>query len=38
VDHTVNTYLIDSNGKLVQIIPYGTPTNEMLRLVSRLLP
>lgn len=38
VDHTVNTYLIDRTGKLVQIIPYGTPTKEILKLVSRLLP
>jgi len=38
VDHTVNTFLIDTRGKLVRIIPYGTPTTEMLKLVSRLLP
>lgn len=38
VDHTVNTFLIDTRGKLVRIIPYGTPTTEMLRLVSGLLP
>lgn len=38
VDHTVNTYLIDSNGKLVQIVPYGTPADELLKRVSKLLP
>lgn len=38
VDHTVNTFLIDTSGKLVRIIPYGTPSKELLRLVSRLLP
>lgn len=38
VDHTVNTYLIDRTGKLVRIIPYGTSTDEILKIVSRLLP
>jgi protein SCO1/2 len=38
VDHTANTFLIDRTGTLVQIIPYGTPTKEILKLVSRLLP
>lgn len=38
VDHTVNTFLIDTDGKLVRIIPYGTPSNELLQQVSRLLP
>jgi len=38
VDHTVNTYLIDTNGKLARIIPYGTPSGELLEQVSRLLP
>ena len=38
VDHTVSTFLIDTGGKLVRIFPYGTPTSEMLKLVSRLLP
>ena len=38
VDHTVNTYLIDTNGKLVRIFPHGTPTGEMLKEVGKLLP
>lgn len=38
VDHTVNTYLIDTGGKLVKIIPYGTPGPEVLKQVSRFLP
>ncbi len=38
VDHTVNTFLIDTSGNLVRIIPYGTPTKDVLKLVSKLLP
>jgi protein SCO1/2 len=38
VDHTVNTYLIDTRGKLVRIFPYGTSTEEMLKAVGELLP
>lgn len=38
VDHTVNTYLIDTQGNLARIIPYGTPTEVMLKLVLTLLP
>ena len=38
VDHTVNTYLIDTTGKLVRIFPYGTSAEEMLKDVVKLLP
>ncbi len=38
VDHTVNTFLIDTRGKLVRIIPYGTPAQEVLKQVTALLP
>lgn len=38
VDHTVNTYLVDPKGKLARIVPYGTPTEEMLKQVRALLP
>lgn len=38
VDHTVNTFLIDTQGKLVRVFPYGTPTNEILKQVIALLP
>lgn len=34
VDHTVNTFLIDTQGKLVKIIPYGTPTQDVLKQVT----
>lgn len=38
VDHTVNTYIIDTQGRLVRVLPYGTPHSELLDYVSRLLP
>jgi cytochrome oxidase Cu insertion factor (SCO1/SenC/PrrC family) len=38
VDHTVNMFLINPQGKLVRIIPYGTPTQNVLQLVTALLP
>ncbi|WP_131111344.1 SCO family protein [Sulfuricystis thermophila] len=38
VDHTVNTYVIDPNGRLVRILPYGTPLHELQDTVLRLLP
>ena len=38
VDHSVNTYLIDTDGKLVRILPHGTSTEDMLQEVARLLP
>jgi protein SCO1/2 len=38
VDHSVNTYLIDSGGNLVRILPHGTSTEDMLQEVARLLP
>jgi len=38
VDHTVNMFLINPRGKLVRIIPYGTPTEDVLKQVTALLP
>ncbi len=38
VDHTVNVFLIDTHGKLVRIIPYGMPTQDVLKQVTALLP
>lgn len=38
VDHTVNTFLIDTHGKLVRIFPYGTPTDEVFKQIMALLP
>ncbi len=37
VDHTVNTFVIDPQGKLVRVIPYGTPVKDMLTYVNQLL-
>ncbi|KAB2321248.1 SCO family protein [Betaproteobacteria bacterium SCN1] len=37
VDHTASVYVIDSHGKLVRILPYGTPVSELMRQVSSLL-
>jgi protein SCO1 len=38
VDHSVNTYLIDTDAKLVRILPHGTSTEDMLQEVARQLP
>lgn len=38
VDHSVNTYLIDPTGRLVRVLPAGTPAEAMLEAVVRLLP
>ena len=38
VDHTVNTFLINAQGKLVRIFPSGTPTSELLKQVTALIP
>lgn len=37
VDHTVNTYVVDTAGKLVRVVPYGTPVAEMEKYVASLL-
>lgn len=38
VDHSVNTYLVDPAGRLVRILPPGTPAEAMLEAVVRYLP
>jgi cytochrome oxidase Cu insertion factor (SCO1/SenC/PrrC family) len=38
VDHSPNLYIIDAQGQLASIIPYGTPTDIVLDSVKRLLP
>lgn len=38
VDHSVNTYLIDPAGRLVRILPPGTPADAMLEAVVKHLP
>lgn len=37
VDHTADLYLIDQQGKLVESIKHGTPPNEILKSLRRLL-
>ena len=38
VDHSVNTYLVDPAGRLVRILPPGTPAEAMLEAVVKYLP
>ncbi|MCF8174318.1 MAG: SCO family protein [Burkholderiaceae bacterium] len=37
VDHTANLYVVDAAGKLVRIIPYGTPTVDLVRAIAPLI-
>ena len=37
VDHSANLYVIDGNGKLTTIVPYGLPADHILAVVNRLL-
>lgn len=38
VDHSVNTYLVDPAGRLVRILPPGTPAEAMLEAIVEYLP
>ncbi len=38
VDHTVNTYVVDPQGKLARVFMYGSSTKEMTQYVLSLLP
>ncbi len=38
VDHTVNTYVVDPQGKLVRVFMYGSSTKDMAEYVLSLLP
>lgn len=38
VDHTVNTYVVDTQGKLARVFMYGTSTQDMTQYVLSLLP
>lgn len=38
VDHSTSLYVIDGQGQLTSIIPYGTPTDIILDSLDRLLP
>ncbi len=37
VDHSANIFIIDRNGKLARIIPYGMPTSQLIESVQDLL-
>lgn len=37
VDHPANLYVVDRAGKLVRILPYGTPTAEVMRVVGSMI-
>ena len=37
VDHSANLYVIDRNGRLATIVPYGLPVEHILAVVNRLL-
>ncbi len=37
IDHSAETYLIDPRGKLVEVIPHGTPAREMVALIRHYL-
>ena len=37
VDHTANLYVIDQQGKLASIVPYGFPIDHVLKVVEDLL-
>ena len=37
VDHSVNIYVVNGGGKLVSVIPFGTPAEEVMRRIVGLL-
>ena len=37
VDHSVNMYVVNRAGKLVSVIPFGTPLDDVLRRIERIL-
>ena len=37
VDHSVNIYVVNGQGKLVSVIPYGTPVQEVVRRIEGML-
>lgn len=37
VDHSVNIYVVNGQGKLVSVIPYGTPLEEVVRRIEGML-
>lgn len=37
VDHSVNIYVVNGEGKLVSVIPFGTPLEEIVRRIEGML-
>lgn len=37
VDHSVNIYVVNGQGRLVNVIPYGTPVEEVVRRIEGML-
>lgn len=37
VDHSVNIYVINGEGRLVSVIPFGTPVKEVMRRIEAML-
>jgi len=37
VDHSVNMYVVNRAGKLVSVIPFGTPVDDVVRRIERML-
>lgn len=37
VDHSANLYVVDTAGKLVRIVPYGTPTADVVKVIAPLI-
>lgn len=37
VDHPANLYVVDGAGKLARILPYGTPTAEVIKAITPLI-
>lgn len=37
VDHSVNIYVVNGKGRLVSVIPFGTPIDDVVRRIERIL-
>lgn len=37
VDHSVNMYVVNGTGKLVSVIPFGTPVDDVVRRIEQML-
>lgn len=37
VDHPANLYVVDATGKLARILPYGTPTADLIKAIAPMI-